>query len=332
VARSAAVATGAYLAYVFVQGSRRLVHPQVRPFMPEDAGAPGNPGDLGIAFEDVSFTADDGVRLSGWLIPAARETRAAVVLMHGFTGHRLPELAAFVPWLHKRYHILQFDFRGHGDSDPGLVTFGAVERHDVAAAVRHLQERGCGPIALMGVSMGAAIALVAAPDLPVSAVVADAPFAHLHHPIANRVREFGYPLPRIGARLIVLGAQLRARRRLPSPIDTVARIAPRGLLLITGREDRLIGWRQAVELYEAAGEPKELHIVDGAGHAESWAYEAAEYEQRVLAFLERFLDGAQAAGVSAPAAEVSAPAAEVRVPAAEAEAGTAAVGGSDAAS
>ena len=42
------------------------------------------------------------------------------MVLHGFSGHRLPELAAFVPWLHERHHVLQFDFRGHGESDPGF--------------------------------------------------------------------------------------------------------------------------------------------------------------------------------------------------------------------
>ena len=51
-------------------------------------------------------------------IAETSRTRTAVIVLHGFSGHRLPELAAFVPWLQERHHVLQFDFRGHGDSDP----------------------------------------------------------------------------------------------------------------------------------------------------------------------------------------------------------------------
>ena len=294
-----------YLAYVATRGSRRIVLPEVRPLLPDVEGAPSTPSDLGIAYEEVRFDTDDGVRLAGWFIPAERDTPAAVVVMHGFTGHRLPELAAFVPWLRGSYNVLQFDFRGHGDSEAGLVTFGALEQLDVAAAVRFLAERGCQPIALMGVSMGAAVALVAAPDLPVAAVVADAPYAHLHHPIANRMRELGYPLPGIGSRLIVAGATLRARHRLPSPIDRIGQVAPRGQLFITGREDRLIGWQQALTLYHAAGEPKELFVVEDAGHAESWAVARDEYERRVLGFLARYLDRA-GSSTEAPVGEAAA--------------------------
>lgn len=283
------LAAGAYLALVGLRGSRMLVRPQVRPFLPDSPEAPSSPADIGLDFETVRFTTDDGVTLSGWLIPAARETRTAVIVMHGFSGHRLPELAALVPWLHERHHVLQFDFRGHGESEGGLITLGSHERRDVAAAVRFAESRGLGPTALFGISMGAAIAILAAPDLPVAAVVADAAFADLHHPIASRLREGGYPLSRLGSRLVVGGATLRARSRLTDPIRAVARIAPRALLLIAPREDRLISWRQSLRLFEAAGEPKELMVVEGAGHAEAYAVDPKAYRERVLGFLERYL-------------------------------------------
>jgi alpha-beta hydrolase superfamily lysophospholipase len=269
-----------------------LLRPAVRAFVPEEGGAPATPADIGIGYEDVRFETDDGVRLAGWLIPAERETRAIVILMHGFTGHRLPELASFVPWLRRRYHVLQFDFRGHGDSDRSTITMGLVERRDVAAAVRFCHERGFGPVALMGISMGAAIAIIAAPDLPVVAVVADAAYADLRHPIANRMRELGYPLASAGSRMVLIGARVRSRAPLPSPIDRVSGIAPRGLLLIAPREDRLIRAEQSVRLYEAAREPKELFIVDGAAHAEAWSTAGAEYEERVFTFLDRYLEPA----------------------------------------
>ncbi|HEX5040883.1 MAG TPA: alpha/beta fold hydrolase [Candidatus Limnocylindria bacterium] len=289
IGRTVGLLTGIYLIYVAVRGSRLLVEPQVRPFVPDVAGAPTTPADLGLDYEPVRITTDDGVALSGWLVPARRDTGTAVVVLHGFTGHRLPELAGFVPWLAERHHVLQFDFRGHGESGASLVTLGVNERRDVAAAVAFLAERGLGPIALVGVSMGAAIAIVAAPDLPVAAVVADAAFAQLSHPVASRMREVGYPLAGVGARGIVWAASLRARRRLLDPIRAVGRIAPKALLLIAPKGDRLISWRQSVALYEAAGEPKELFVVEGAGHGEAIATDPEGYRRRVLDFLERYL-------------------------------------------
>jgi alpha-beta hydrolase superfamily lysophospholipase len=287
--RALGLLTGAYLLAIAFRGSHVLVRPQVRPFLPEPEGAPATPADIGLDYEAVRFTTDDGVTLSGWLIPAARQTRTAVIVLHGFSGHRLPELAAFVPWLQERHNVLQFDFRGHGESGPGSVTLGAHERRDVAAAVRFLESRGLGPIALFGISMGGATAIVSAPDLPVAAVIADAPFAELRHPIANRMREIGYPLSTVGARLVVAGASLRTRSRLADPISVVGHIAPRALLLIAPQADQLISWRQSEKLFAAAGEPKELFLVPDAGHAEAYAVAPEAYRSRVLAFLEQYL-------------------------------------------
>jgi dipeptidyl aminopeptidase/acylaminoacyl peptidase len=279
-----------YLGYLTLEGSRRIVRPDRRPFTPAE-GQPATPADLGLVYEDVRFTTDDGVTLSGWLIGAGRETHAAVVLMHGFSWHRLPWLAGFVPWLQRRYNVLQFDFRGHGGSDDALITLGTLEQRDVAAAVRFLAGRGLGPIALMGISMGGSVAIMAAPDLPVAAVVADAAYAELSDPIANRMRDSGLPMVGFGARLVVGAASIRARVRLRSPIHQVARIAPRGLLLISPGADRLVSPGQAERLYHAAGEPKELLVVEGAAHAEAHAVAPEVYERRVLDFLARHLDG-----------------------------------------
>jgi fermentation-respiration switch protein FrsA (DUF1100 family) len=103
------------------------------------------------------------------------------------------------------------------------------------------------------------------------------------------MRHVGYPLPEVGARLIVAAASLRTRSRLADPLASVARIAPRGLLVIAPKDDALISWRQSIALFEAAGEPKELYVVEGAGHAEAYAADPEGYRRTVFGFLERHL-------------------------------------------
>ena len=301
--RIAAAGAAGYLGFVGLEGSRRVVRPGRRPMEAEEGG-PRTPSDIGLAFEEARFTTDDGFTLSGWLIPAGHDTRAAVILLHGFSWHRLPWLTDFVPWLQPRYNILQFDFRGHGESDDAPITLGTSERRDVAAAVRFMENRGYGPIALMGISMGGSVAIMAAPDLPVAAVVADAAYARIENPISNIMRDGHYPAPRLGARLVVAAASLRARTWLRQPIQRVAQIAPRALLLIAPQADQLVSPTQSEEMYRHAAQPKELFVVPDAPHSEAHAVAGAAYEQRVLRFLARHLDGerpAVEASTSAPA-------------------------------
>jgi fermentation-respiration switch protein FrsA (DUF1100 family) len=51
-----------------------------------------------------------------------------------------------------------------------------------------------------------------------------------------------------------------------TPLDHVAGIAPRSLLFVHGSEDETVPVSHAHDLYEKAGEPKEIIIIDGAGH------------------------------------------------------------------
>ena len=50
------------------------------------------------------------------------------------------------------------------------------------------------------------------------------------------------------------------------PINHVAGIAPRPLLLVHGSQDELVPVSHAHRLYEKARKPKKLSIIDGAGH------------------------------------------------------------------
>jgi len=163
--------------------------------------------------------------------------------------------------------------------------FGTLEQRDVAAAVQFLVGRGFGPIALMGISMGGSVAIMAAPDLPVAAVVADAAYADLRNPISNRMREAGYPLVRLGARLVVGAASLRAGVRLRSPIRRVASIAPRGLLLIAPAEpevDAFASPRLPAALALLAEALRRLQAVEGPVPLNAWLHDTAHWHIEVL--------------------------------------------------
>jgi len=54
--------------------------------------------------------------------------------------------------------------------------------------------------------------------------------------------------------------------RSVNPVRYVADIAPRPLLLVHGNKDEVVDVNHAYKLYAQAGEPKQIIIVDGAGH------------------------------------------------------------------
>ena len=141
--------------------------------------------------------------------------------------------------------------------------------------------------------MGAAIALQSAAVEPrIEGVIAEDPFADL--------REVSYDyaglhiLPSLGKTLFrpasILGLDALGKAGGFSPDDVspekAAAVRPFAVLLICGTSDHIIPCRHAERIYRAASGPKELWIVDGANHASAIGRDPAEYENRVVRFLE----------------------------------------------
>jgi uncharacterized protein len=170
-------AIAAFTAGVAVYYWRQMVRPPRQPLW-------ANPGDIGLSYEDVEFPARDGLRLSGWFIPAGTNPGPAIILMHGWPWNRLGEAAdslmanlsgalpvdllRLMHALHNAgYHVLAFDQRNHGQSAAGAaVTFGLQESNDLLGALDFLSHRGDvdnGQLAAVGFSMGANAILYALP-------------------------------------------------------------------------------------------------------------------------------------------------------------------------
>ncbi|MFC1938008.1 alpha/beta hydrolase, partial [Chloroflexota bacterium] len=127
-------------------------------------------------------------------------------------------------------------------------------------------------LSLLGFSAGAAVAIyVAARDKRVSSVIScacpaqfdfsgrfDTPEALIDHfRSIGIIRDKGFP----GS----IDEWLDNFQRV-EPIEYVSQITPRPLLLVHGSQDEVVDVSHAHELYAKAGEPKQLIIIDGAGH------------------------------------------------------------------
>jgi fermentation-respiration switch protein FrsA (DUF1100 family) len=74
------------------------------------------------------------------------------------------------------------------------------------------------------------------------------------------------------------------------PEALIGDISPRPVLVIHGEQDNAATTvADAHRLFAAAGEPKELWIVSGAGHCSANALFPEAYETRVLGFFDRAL-------------------------------------------
>lgn len=250
------------------------------------------PWELGVPYEAVSFASGDGLRLSGWWMPQARP-RGVLVGCHGHGGRKDDLLGIGTGSWRAGYSVLLFDFRGRGESDPWPQTLISREVDDLRAAVAFARGRApADRVGVVGFSMGAAVALLAAAEEPaIGAVVADSSFTTGADVVAHGVRS----VLRVPPEILVLAADEVVHRRHgyrfshARPIDVVGRVAPRPLLIIHGAGDTTVPVEHARRLYAAAGEPRELWVVPGVEHCGAYFADRAGYCRRVVGFFDQYL-------------------------------------------
>jgi membrane-associated protease RseP (regulator of RpoE activity) len=96
---------------------------------------PISPADLGLPYQDVSLPDRWRLVLRGWYLPPLRGKAPALAFGHGASGDRREGLPLALE-LHRRgFALLLLDFAGRGESDGEVITLGAREGGDLAAAL-----------------------------------------------------------------------------------------------------------------------------------------------------------------------------------------------------
>ena len=67
-----------------------------------------------------------------------------------------------------------------------------------------------------------------------------------------------------------------------APVDYIAKISPRPLLLIHGTLDEIVPYSMSEKLFNAAKEPKRLWTIDGAGHLQCRALAGKQYHDETI--------------------------------------------------
>ncbi len=226
----------------------------------------------------VALRTTDGQRLRALHHPADDAGLGVVaVVAHGFGGGlRRPALQAVVAGLGHRVGVLAVEMRGHGRSG-GRSTLGDLEVLDVDAAVAAARDLGYRRVVTVGFSMGGAAVLRHAgldhphpPDAVVAVSTASrwfqrdtAPMRRLHWLVERRA---GRAVARVWPGVRVSGAGWQV---VPSaPVEVIGAITPVPLLIVHGDRDSYFGVGHARALRAAAGEPAELWVEAGLGHAE----------------------------------------------------------------
>ncbi|MBO3809180.1 MAG: alpha/beta hydrolase [Candidatus Brockarchaeota archaeon] len=216
-----------------------------------------------------------------------------VVFCHGFTGNRIETHRLFVRAARKMSRegiaAVRFDFRGSGESEGEFEKMTvSSEISDLNGVLSFLLERSevaRDKIGVLGLSLGGAVSiLTAVRNQSVKAVCTWSSPAEFRL-ISDGEKAFGMDLKSILEKGYVdLPSGYRVGRDFFTDVlkhdilDSCSKISPRPLLIIHGSEDAVVPVTHAHMLYDKAGEPKKLVIIEGADHT----FSRRDWEDRVI--------------------------------------------------
>ena len=199
--------------------------------------------ELGRAWEDVNFTASDGVKLNGWFFPAntnSPRSHLAVIVCHGNGGNISHRLGLYDVLLAAGVNVFAFDYRGFGRSEGRPGEAGTYL--DAQAAYARLRQKGFAAtnIIAFGESLGGGIASELAGRETCGGLVLQSSFTSVTD-LGAELYPF-LPVRTLGSiRYDTRGSLLRVR--VP-------------VLVMHSRADSMIPFHHAEQNFAAANEPK----------------------------------------------------------------------------
>jgi dipeptidyl aminopeptidase/acylaminoacyl peptidase len=209
-----------------------------------------------ISVIPTEFSSEGEILRGNYVIPQGDGPFPAICKFHGLPGSPDQVSGISTRLAEAGFLVLTFDFRGFRRSE-GIFSL-AGEVTDAKIAITHLINSDLispGWVGVYGASYGGAVAAFA--------------LSPLIRPEVNRILKetpeemHGLDDPRLQKR--ILDRMVDDGRRF-NPMNEVSKISPRPLLVITGAADVSIDVDGVRGLYDLAGEPKELVIIEGADH------------------------------------------------------------------
>ncbi|TXI22534.1 MAG: alpha/beta hydrolase [Nitrosomonas sp.] len=232
----------AWAIFIFFAQSHLIYHPEI------DREIVNTPDQLSMPYESVVLTTSDQEKLHGWFVPAAKETTATILFLHGNAGnisHRMGYLSIF----HQLgYNTFIVDYRGYGNSSGTPTEEGTYQ--DALTAWNYLIENKTIPgsrIVLFGESLGGAIAAWLASKNDPGALVLASTFTSIPDIAADL-----YPL---------LPVRLMARFHYNTSKYLQSVTCP--VIVAHSPEDEIVPFKHAQALFDKAPNPKQFIVLQG---------------------------------------------------------------------
>lgn len=232
----------------------------------------------------------DGYELWVGFVPGDRNNKHYVVLSHGYTSTRYGMYKYAALWRKMGYNCVIYDNRGHGVNKSSPISFGWRESKDLMSVIEDTYNRYGRDIhiGLHGESMGAGLQLMALSYNPnVDFIVNDCGYSEIL-PVIKWKAKSTMKLPEWVADLaapfgkILFGFSFKEVRPIDRLKDNEIPIC-----FVHGIEDTFTHKWHSEKMYEANKGYKELHLFEGADHAECIVVDTIRYQKMLEDFVKK---------------------------------------------
>lgn len=246
-------------------------------------------------FEDLEILSHDGLKLKAKFLKSNQDTNKVLIAVHGYRSYNLREYAYYIKFYHDLgFNILLPDNRAHGESEGTYIGFGWLDRLDCIQWIYTMKNKFNQDlqIVLHGISMGGATVLMASgEDLPqdVKCIISDCGFTSL-------LEQFEYQLKdsKIPSSLLLPTATLLSKKRIGysfKEASTINQVKKSKIptLFIHGDQDTFVPTYMVYDLYNVCSAEKDLLIIEGAKHAQSYIVDKDLCEKTIIEFMNKYV-------------------------------------------
>lgn len=237
---------------------------------------------------DYTVRCRDGYIVHAQLLPCPEPSRRYVILSHGYTDNRIGSLKYAKMYLDMGFQVIVYDLRGHGENEKTYCTYSVRESRDLNDLIQDTLARfpDAESLGLHGESLGSAASIAALrAKPPVDFVVADCGFSEIESIMRSGLSRMHLPGGLV--HLVSLCVKLRTgwSYRDMRPIDSLRHnIIP--ILFIHGAEDDFIPPAHSQAMADATKGWSAVHLIKGAGHAQSVLTAPEEYRKILKLFCQ----------------------------------------------
>ncbi len=243
--------------------------------------------------EELMMTNQEGLKLYSHLIEN-KSSDKLVIMVHGYGGCYKELNSQADLFLKKGYSVLAIECRAHDKSEGEMVGMGWLDRLDLKEWVEYMVAKNPNyKIVLFGQSMGAsAVCMALGEKLPhnVICAISDCGFDNVYRQFyfvsSQHLKFITKP-----SMFIFNSYMKRVKKFNLKTADAVSQLKKSNLpvLFIHGTADKFVPVEMCYRLSEAVPEDRrEVFIVEGAEHIESFAKDTTGYKRKVNNFLKKY--------------------------------------------